>query len=375
MSEPCSPTKNPSAGIAFTQNEVRASVAAEAAGDVVPFEGTKVRVRQFLRRPVMGWFSIEGTFENVRQHLSDDISVSVVVNRRRSKGVLPRLLDAINARVAAGEVNHVLGDVHYVAWFLPRRRTMITVHDCVPLERARGLRRFVLWLMWYWWPMKRASRVTVVSEFTRQSLLKWVRYPQDKINVIPPPVSGHFTYMAPRPHCEWSRVLQIGSTPNKNVLRIVEALTGLNITLVMIGRISPPVRAALTRFGVRFENHSNVDDASLVEIYRNIDLLAFPSTYEGWGMPIIEAQATGRPVVTSNIASMPEAAGGAACLVDPFDVASIRAGIMRVLNDETYALGLISAGLANARKNDVKIIAGLYADVYRDISDQSKSKP
>ena len=333
----------------------------------------RIRVGHFQRRPVRGWFSVERLFGSVRDHLPEDIEVHLFVNRRPSKGLLPRLFDAIDARLKTQDVNHVLGDVHYVAWFLPRRRTLITVLDCVPLERMTGARRLVLWLLWYWWPLKRTSHVTVISEFTRQSLLKWVNYQKEKIVVIPPAVSPKFTFTPPRPHSEWSRILQIGSTENKNVLRIIEAVAGLEVTLVMIGHLSESVRHVLETKNIRYENHADIDEGALLEHYRNADLLAFPSTYEGWGMPIIEAQATGRPVVTANVASMPEAAGGAACLVDPFDVLSIRAGILRVLNDETYARSLIKSGRANAQKYDANKTALRYADLYRDISAASQA--
>lgn len=333
----------------------------------------RIRVGHFQRRPVRGWFSVERLFGSVREHLPDDIDIRLFVNRRPSKGFLPRLCDAIDARLKTQDVNHVLGDVHYVAWFLPRRRTLITVLDCIPLERMTGVRRLALWFLWYWWPLKRTAYVTVISEFTRQSLLKWVNYEEEKIVVIPPAVSPRFTFIPSRPHSEWSRVLQIGSTENKNVLRIIEAVTGLEVTLVMIGHLSEPIRHALETSNIRYENHVEVDEEMLIEHYRNADVLAFVSTYEGWGMPIIEAQATGRPVVTANVASMPEAAGGSACLVDPFDVSSIREGIMRVLLDETYARSLIEGGRANAQKYDVEKTALRYADLYRKMSVASEA--
>lgn len=341
---------------------------------VEPQQLPMVQVNQFLRRPVHGWFSIERLFDDVRRHLPGDIGVTLVVNRRQNKGLFPRIFDAVRASFVSGEVNHVLGDVHYVAWFLPRKRTVITVLDCIPLERMRGVRRFVLWFLWYWFPLKRASHVTVISEFTRRSLLKWVRYPESKIVVIPPPVSPNFTFSPPRPHEEWSRILQIGSTPNKNVVRLVEAISELPVTLVIIGSIADDVLEVLERFDVSYENHVNVDDQALVQHYRDADILAFPSTYEGWGMPIIEAQAIGRPVVAGNVASMPEAAGGAACLVDPFDVSSMREGIIRVLTDKSYAHNLIEVGLENAKKYEVSAIARRYAGLYRKVSTRAKTK-
>ena len=84
-------------------------------------------------------------------------------------------------------------------------------------------------------------------------------------------------------------------------------------------------------------------------------------------MPIIEAQAVGRPVLTSNVCSMPEAAGGAACLVDPFDVADIRRGILRLLNEPDYVDELVERGFKNAARYSPERIAKQYAAVYRKI--------
>lgn len=331
-----------------------------------------VRVAHFMRGPMEEIFSVERIFEDVRQALPGDISVDVIRNARPNKGVLPRLMNALTARKHRSEVNHVLGDTHYLAWFLPRSRTILTVLDCVSLERLSGWRRWFLWFFWYWWPLKRAARVTVLSDFTRRSLLSWVRYPDERIRIVPPPLSAEFGPAPARPFGQWSRLLHIGVTPNKNLKRVIEAVTGMDVTLVLIGQLREDLQEMLVERGIRHENYYGLDRDGLVEQYRDADMLVFPSTYEGWGMPIIEAQAVGRPVVTSNVTSMPEAAGpGGACLVDPFDVASIRAGISRVLGDEAYARGLIEAGFENAAKYAADRIAADYAAVYRAVADGS----
>jgi glycosyltransferase involved in cell wall biosynthesis len=96
-------------------------------------------------------------------------------------------------------------------------------------------------------------------------------------------------------------------------------------------------------------------------------MVVFASTYEGFGLPIVEANATGRPVVTSNIFSMPEVAGDAGCFVDPFDASSIRAGIVRVVEDEAYRQGLIKKGFKNVKRFRADAIAHQYAELYNDL--------
>jgi glycosyltransferase involved in cell wall biosynthesis len=95
--------------------------------------------------------------------------------------------------------------------------------------------------------------------------------------------------------------------------------------------------------------------------------VVFASTYEGFGMPIVEANATGRPVVTSNIGPMPEVAGSAACLVDPFDCSSIREGIVRVIGDADYRSHLVAGGFENVKRFQADVIAAQYAAVYREV--------
>jgi glycosyltransferase involved in cell wall biosynthesis len=145
------------------------------------------------------------------------------------------------------------------------------------------------------------------------------------------------------------------------------------VTLVIIGVLRPVELDALARRDVQYENHVNLSRSGLLEQYQRADLLVFASTYEGFGLPIVEAQAVGRPVVAGNVCAMPEAAGGAACLVDPFAVADIRRGICRVLDHPAYAAELVERGLENASRYSIDRIALQYAAVYRAIAEAERS--
>jgi glycosyltransferase involved in cell wall biosynthesis len=163
-------------------------------------------------------------------------------------------------------------------------------------------------------------------------------------------------------------VLQVGTGAHKNLTGAIQALTGLRCHLKIIGQLSSEQRGILKRQRIDFSNIENATDAEVVRAYQECDLLLFASTYEGFGLPIVEANATGRPVVTSNLLSMPEVAGGAACLVDPFDVASIRAGVVRVIGDPVYRQSLVVAGLENVKRFEPRRIAAQYAAMYAEIA-------
>lgn len=328
-----------------------------------------VDVVQFQRRAGRTSFSVERLFDDVRAAMPPDIDVSLRVNRHMSRGVWPRVVDAFEAWRHRGTVNHVLGDVHYLAWLLPRGGTLLTILDCVTLDRLSGLRRWLFWLVWYWWPTRRAARITVISEFSKSALLRWVRYPDDRIHVIPPPLSAEFAPAPLPPEEGLPRLLQVGTVENKNLDRVIEALSGLAVVLVIVGVLTPAQCSRMDVLGVRYECHVDLTRDQLVEQYRRANIIVFVSTYEGFGLPIIEAQAIGRPVVTGNVTAMPEAAGEGACLVDPFDVADIRRGILRVLDDPTYAADLVERGFRNTARYAPERIAGEYAAIYREMSE------
>lgn len=103
--------------------------------------------------------------------------------------------------------------------------------------------------------------------------------------------------------------------------------------------------------------------------YAASDLLLFASTLEGFGMPILEAQTVGRPVVTSNLSSMPWVAGDAAVLVDPYSVESIRQGVRQVIGDRALRERLIQKGFENVRRFDAEYVAQEYVRIYEAVAE------
>jgi glycosyltransferase involved in cell wall biosynthesis len=285
-----------------------------------------------------------------------------------SKGIWRRIANIVCAARHRGEVNHITGDVHYLALGLPRGRTILTIHDCHSLERLSGLKRWLLRLFWYELPIRRCAVVTVISQETKRQLLRHVRAPDAKIEVISNAVSRIFQ-PCPKPfNAACPRILHIGTKPNKNLPRLIQAIAGLKCCLRIVGELDEPLRRQLEQSRVAYEQVSNLDEAAMFREYCESDIVSYVSTYEGFGLPIIEAQYVERPVITSNCSSMPEVAAAGACLVDPFDVNSIRAGFERVIGDAAYRERIVQHGRENRGRFALKTVADQYLELYRRVA-------
>jgi len=263
---------------------------------------------------------------------------------------------------------------HYVLPPLVTCRSVVTIHDCIhlmfpqylPSRMAYAYARSVMWAA-----ARRAQLIITVSEASKRDILHFFKVPPEKVVVVHNAIDERF--LVPPPDIELARVreryqLQHGFVlyagnikPHKNLVRLIEAFSQIRqgpfqeLKLLIIGdQISklPALRRAVHQLKlhkhVRFLGY--IPDETLAVLYRSAEVFVFPSLYEGFGLPPLEAMASGTPVVTSNTSSMPEVTGGAAVLVDPYDVGSIVDGVRRVLTDASLAAELRRKGPLRARE-------------------------
>jgi len=324
-------------------------------------------VTYYHRHPAPGFYSIERLFKDVRNSLPKNIKYKISISKFESRGLWRRIYNAIEAIFHQGDINHITGDVHYLSLFLNKKITLLTIHDCVALERLRGIKKKILLLFWYWLPIKRSVLVSVVSESTKREILRYIKCDTNKFRVIHNPVSLLFKPSKYIFNTHKPSILQIGTKYNKNLLRVSEALKDISCHLNILGKLSIEQKRVLDSFNIKYSFLSNISDYEVIEVYKQSDMVIFVSTYEGFGLPIIEANATGRPIITSNILSMPEVANNAACLVDPFNVGSIRAGILKVIHNVNYREKLIENGFKNVQRFNPKVIAAQYVNLYKEM--------
>jgi glycosyltransferase involved in cell wall biosynthesis len=329
----------------------------------------KIKVNFFQRKPRAGFsFSLEYIFEDVRKRLSDKIEATVYISKCYNDGYLSKFINIIEASFRQGPVvNHITGETHFLNLLMRRKRVVLTVLDCGMMFRKTGLSQLIVKWLYLSAPVSRAKVITAISEGTKQEIIKYTGVNPQNIHVIPVAISDIYQ-PAPKPfNKEKPIILHIGTGYNKNLLRLISALNGISCHLTIVGKLSDEYLLALKENLIDYSNEYNISNERLFEKYVECDILAFISTFEGFGMPIVEANAVERTVITSNISSMPEVASNSACLVDPYSIEAIRAGFGKIINDNLFREELINNGRLNKLRFDADKIANMYYKIYEEI--------
>jgi glycosyltransferase involved in cell wall biosynthesis len=263
-------------------------------------------------------------------------------------------------------------------------RCVVTVHDLAFAVHPElyDRRTRLLYRLLFPWILRRADRIVAISAQTAGDLVRVAGVPASRIHVIHHGVDqAYFLPPSPArsgtPESDGPYVLAIGGiSPRKNGRRVMEAFTrwrargGTRVAcrLLVAGASLDPAyagRGTTVPEGVILLGH--VDDERLRTLYAGARALLFPAVYEGFGLPILEAMASGTPVVTSRTGSAPEAAGDAAVLVDPFDVDAIATGLELALQPEEQRR-MRALGPLHARRFTWERAAALTGEVYRALA-------
>ena len=253
-----------------------------------------------------------------------------------------------------------------------RGRAVVTVHDLSfeHMPDVMGGRDRLLFKTQVPRAARRAARVLTGSEQTKRDLIERYGVPGERIVVTPYGVDPAFRPDGPKR--EGNYALFVGALqPRKDPVAAVEALalTNGDLRLVLVGpekQESARVRDTVQRLGLeqRVELTGHVERDELAALYRGAACLVFPSRYEGFGLPIVEAMASGTPVVATRAGAVPEVAGDAAVLVEPGDIAALADGIEQAIADRER---LTAAGLEQARRFSWAETARTTLEVYREL--------
>jgi glycosyltransferase involved in cell wall biosynthesis len=278
-------------------------------------------------------------------------------------------------------------------------RYVMTVHDMLD-HMARAREQSGFWRSLHFQLTKRvlagASRIFAVSNFTRNEIEKLFEIPPERVEVVYNAIDERFLrghasaadrdLIARRYQVTYPFLLYAGRiSPHKNVVRMIEAFSALktelerdgaypDLKLIIIGDDlsgNPDLRRTVVRSGV----HNDVRFLGFVPIevlrifYDEAKIFVFPSLYEGFGLPPLEAMVHGTPVVTSNVSSLPEVVGNAAVLVNPENVFEIMRALHRVLTDQALRDRMKERGYKQATRFSWELSVRRILDVYRQIAD------
>jgi glycosyltransferase involved in cell wall biosynthesis len=288
---------------------------------------------------------------------------------------------------------------HYVLPPLVHCRSIVTIHDCIhlmfpqylPGRMAHAYARATLWTA-----TRRADRILTVSESSKSDILRCFNIPANKIVVtynaidtpfLVEPAEEEFARTRERYQLVDPFVLYVGNVkPHKNLERLIDAFDRVrhqgfdDLTLVIIGdQISK--YQGLRRAVHRHQLHKHVrflgfvSPSTLAVLYRLASVFAFPSLYEGFGLPPLEAMASGTPVLSSNVSSLPEVLGDAALLVDPYSPEAIADGLVTLLTDGDLRSTLKARGLAKAREYSWEDSVRRTHEIYNEVMREDRSGP
>lgn len=254
----------------------------------------------------------------------------------------------------------ITGTENYLIPFIHSAKTFVVVHDVKSfINNVFGFKRKIKDLLFIK-VLGKADKIISISKQTNEELLKY----GFKSDVIYDPVSPAFTFTEKAMDKEYPRILHIGTKPNKNLKNTILALKDFPCHLRIVGKLTQEEIMLLKNNQIDYSSCSNISDEELLEEYRNCDIVNFPSLYEGFGMPIIEGQATGRVVVTSNLSPMKEVADGSAVLVNPNDVYSIKEGYKEAIAKSSL---YIEKGRKNVERFSVEMITEQYYNLIKSI--------
>lgn len=275
------------------------------------------------------------------------------------------------------DVFHVTGDVHWVSLLLPKSKTLLTIHDFSPYDNNifpnNWLLKTIYKTFWFDLPISYLRKIHLISNTTLKRGTNYFPKLRNK---------GFTIYNSIQPisrkkeivNNQIFSILQIGTHENKNLELLIECAIKLknviNIELNIVGKLSQELKDKLNKNNIKYNSYINISKEELNDVYLSSNILFFASLYEGFGLPIVEAQTLGLPVITSNIDICKEVGGDAAIYIDNTSSKDGSEAILRLYKDEKLFMEVIEKGYNNVKRFSSENIREQFEIIYKKIIDE-----
>ena len=308
----------------------------------------------------------------------------------RQQWTIPRLLRQLAQSPIPNPHSPLFHSTYYLMPYRPGLPTLLTVYDLIALLHPQtvSLRARLFFRVATRLALAASDRIVTISASARDDLLAHFPVDPSQVTAIPlaadprfrPQPADAIARVRAKYHLPDRYIFYLGiNKPHKNLPRLIKAFTLLrnaqypipNIPLIIAGAWDdryPESRALAAPLGDAVRFLGPVDDADLPALHSGVTLFVFPSLYEGFGLPVLEAMACGAPVVCGNRSSLPEVAGDAGLLVDPTDTDAITAAIRRVVEDDGLRRALGEKSLAQAGRFSWQRTAAETLAIYREMA-------
>ena len=323
---------------------------------------------------------------NVKEQINYDIKI------KQNKFISYKIYSILTQKLKISH-NFLLGtksDIyHFFNFTIPKNikgKVIVTIYDTVFFsapETMGGMKT----ISEYKYAAERSDLIITISESAKADIIKHFNIDEKKIKIVTPGIDlQKYSYKYSKSELENIRkkynlpknyILYLGTIePRKNIERIVKAFKKYkkeindDLKLVIVGRKGwkyDNIMKLIESMGTDIIITGYIDEEDKVPIYKLAQIFVFPSLYEGFGMPILEAMASKTPVITSNISSMPEVAGNAGMLVDPFNENEIFEAYKKILSDDELKKEMVQKGLEQAKKFEWKKSVEMLEKIYEEI--------
>ncbi len=324
----------------------------------------------FMRKRRDEASSIEEIFYPLRSFLGENVEI---IELPYSSGSIMNIVKNICFAIKhKGNINHICGEVHFLAIGLGKK-SIITVHDVETILTGDKITRFIKKMLWFVLPFKRCGKITCISEATYSELVSKFPSCANKLSVIHNPVNSNLLEAANSTRNKFDEtipvILHVGTAPRKNLERTMPVCASFKCKLLILGKMTDQQKKIARDLHLYYEEHYNIEYSEVLKLYAQALFVSFPSMYEGFGMPILEANTLGIPIVAGDIPVLHEVAGNAALFVDPLSTAEITMAFKRLIEDENLRTDLIDRGKKNSLNFSPENIGKLYQETYKNIQE------